>query len=213
MFRIVVFAVVVALPGLAFGVDDPLIELSSRLPEIAPDIERKDIQIPNIDSEFFEVGLTVGSLSVEDFGSHLTYGGQLNIHVAQSVFFKLKGSRSKVSDNVFRRLGLPLFDESGIQNLDQYSLLLGWNVFPGEIYLGEKYTLSSSAYIQGGAGVVRFSDNDYFGVSMGMGLRLLPVDWLSVTIEALGTEYNSTIFGFSKISHNFESNISVNVYF
>ena len=193
--------------------NERLFELSGALPDIEPDVERRDVSIPRIDSEIVEFGAYVGSLSVEDFGSHLSYGGKIAVHATQAVFLEVNGGMSQVNDNVFRRLGLPLFGEQGVRNLEYYNVMLGWNVLPGELYLGELRTLSSVAYLLAGAGSLRFGNKDYFNISLGMGIRLMPLDWLSLRIEVIGSEYESDIFGFDKTSHNFESSAGINIFF
>jgi len=213
VFKVLLVVVFLLFPFCAWSAEDPLFELSGSLPEIQPEIERREIKIPRIDSEYFELGLLAGALSVEDFGSHLLYGVQGSLHVTQSFFFRAQAVRSKINDNVFRRLGLPLFAGSGTQAIDKYSVLLGWDVFPGEVYLGESYTISSNIYVQAGASSILIGEKDYLGVVVGVGLRLMPVDWFSISLDVSGSEYNSDIFGFEKISHDYETSIGLGVYF
>ncbi|HYQ71470.1 MAG TPA: outer membrane beta-barrel domain-containing protein, partial [Gammaproteobacteria bacterium] len=49
-------------------------EYSGHEPVITPDLERRTITEADIDSEDFEVGVFVGIMSVEDFGSNVVYG-------------------------------------------------------------------------------------------------------------------------------------------
>lgn len=213
VFKVVLVLIFLLFPFFAWGAEDPMFELSGSLPEIQPEIERRDIKIPRIDSEYFELGLLAGSLSVEDFGSHFLYGIQGSLHITQSFFFKAQAVRSKINDNVFRRLGLPLFVGEGTQAIEKYSVLLGWDVFPGEVYLGESYTISSSIYMQAGASSIHIGEKDYLGVVVGVGLRLMPLDWFAFSLDVSGSEYNSDLFGFEKISHDYETSIGLSVYF
>jgi len=192
---------------------EALFELSGSLPDIEPDVQRRDVKVPSIDTEFVELGLNAGTLSVEDFGSHFSYGAKVSIHATRSIFLELNGGLSQVNDNVFRRLGLPLFGNKSTRELQYYNVLLGWNVLPGELYLGKAWTLSTSVYMLAGAGDLRFGNKNFFTISLGMGVRVMPVDWLSLRAEVLGSEYESDVFGFNKTSHNFESTLGVNVFF
>ena len=51
-------------------------EDASKPPVIEPNVARRDIKVPKIDSENFEVGFSAGELSVEDFGVRPNHGGK-----------------------------------------------------------------------------------------------------------------------------------------
>ena len=73
-------------------------------PVIEPDVARRDIKVPKIDSENFEVGFSAGELSVEDFGVNTVTGLRFAYHVSESFFLEAAGgrttaaSRKKLSD-------------------------------------------------------------------------------------------------------------------
>jgi outer membrane beta-barrel protein len=192
---------------------DPVFGLSRGLPPIEPEVKRRDVAIPKIDTELVEFGVYGGVLSVEDFGASYLWGGRANLRVTEQVFLEAIWGRSSVTDEAFRRHGINLFGVKSHQALDYYAALIGWDLFPGEIYIGDDRSLSSSAYVLAGAGNIQFMNEDYFNAAFGMGIRLMPRDWLSVRIEAVGFEYESTLLGFRKYSHNFASTVGLQLFF
>lgn len=192
---------------------DALFELSGAIPALEPDVERRQVVMPEIDNEFIEVGLHIGAMNVEDFGSSLSYGARLAFHATDKFFIEARASVASVTDEPFRRYNLTLFGDNGRTDLRSYSAALGWNVLPGEVYLGRDRSLNASAYVLGGAGTISFAGDDYFSVLVGMGLRVLPTDWLSVRVETVVSEYESTVFGYRKYSHNMEALLGVQIFF
>ena len=55
-------------------------------PVIEPDVERREIKVPKIDTENFEVGMFAGDLSVEDFGVNTVAGATFAYHIDGEVF-------------------------------------------------------------------------------------------------------------------------------
>ena len=63
-------------------------------PVIEPEVERREVSEPRIDSEDFEVQAFVGLLNVEDFGSNTVYGARLAYHVSEGVFVEATYGRT-----------------------------------------------------------------------------------------------------------------------
>jgi len=75
---------------------------------IDPQLDRRDIIRPAVDTEDWEVGAFVGLLSVEDFGTEPVYGLRVAFHATEDVFLEGRYARASVSDTSFRRIGAPL---------------------------------------------------------------------------------------------------------
>ncbi len=58
-------------------------------PVIEPDIERREIEPPRIDTEDFEVGILAGQISVEDFGVNTVTGSRFAYDVTEGFFVEL----------------------------------------------------------------------------------------------------------------------------
>ena len=53
---------------------------------IVPELQRRTVEKPDIDSQDVEVGLYYGVLSIEDFGSNPVWGGTLAYHITEDFF-------------------------------------------------------------------------------------------------------------------------------
>ena len=179
---------------------------------ITPDIFRRDIVVPKIDTEDFEITAFYGVLDVEDFGSEPVYGIRAAYHVTEDFFVEATYGESEISDDSFRRLGLPLFPQE-TQDIEYYALSVGYNIFPGEVFLGRNIAMSSAFYILAGVGNVEFIDEDEFAYHFGAGMKILPTDWLSVRIDFRDYIYETDLLGENEFTHNLEASFNLGIFF
>lgn len=179
---------------------------------IEPDLERRDIKIPRIDTENFEVGFFRGILSVEDFGSERVSGLRLAYHITEDFFVELEAGESTVSDSSFRDLGAPLFPKEE-EDLEYYSVSIGYNVFPGEIFIGKKRAMTSAVYLLAGVGNTDFIDEDLTTVNFGIGFRILPTDWLAFHVDMRDYVWDSDLVGRNERTNNFELSLGFTAFF
>lgn len=179
---------------------------------IQPEIDRRPVHIPRIDTEDFEIGGFAGILSVEDFGAKAVYGGRLVYHVNEDYFVEALFGKSTVSDQALCDLGLCLFP-SREEDLTYYAMSVGFNLFPGEIFPSRKRAMTSTVYAVAGVGSTSFIDEDRFTLNFGIGIRILPVDWLAVHITIRDHLFESDILGSQEIKNNFELTFGASVYF
>jgi outer membrane beta-barrel protein len=179
---------------------------------IQPDLERRDIKIPRIDTENFEVGFFSGILSVEDFGSESVSGARVAYHITEDFFVEVEVGKSAVSDSSFRRLGAPLFPNED-EDLEYYSVSIGYNVFPGEIFIGKKWAMTSAVYLLAGVGNTDFINEDLSTVNFGIGFRILPTDWLAFHVDMRDYVWDSDLVGRNKRTNNFELSLGFTAFF
>lgn len=179
---------------------------------IQPEIDRRELKIPRIDTEDYEVGLFGGILSVEDFGAEPVYGARLVYHVSESFFVEGVAGKSTVTDQELCDLGLCLFPARE-QDLTYFALSVGVNLFPGEVFLGRQTAMTSAVYVLGGVGSTSFVDENRFTLNFGIGIRMLPVDWLALHLTMRDYLFESDILGSNKLTNNFELTAGVSVYF
>jgi outer membrane beta-barrel protein len=179
---------------------------------IQPEIDRREIHVPKIDTEDVEIGIYGGTLSVEDFGAESVTGGRLTYHVTEDFFIEGVTARSAVSDDSFRRFGIPILRQREV-DLTFYYLSIGVNLFPGEVFIGKKWAMTSAVYLAGGVGNVNFNDEDHNAFNFGIGIRLLPTDWLAIRAEMRGHLFESDILGKNELKQNFEFSLGLSVYF
>jgi outer membrane beta-barrel protein len=179
---------------------------------IQPEIDRREIRIPRIDTENFEIGAFAGILSVEDFGAKPVYGARLVYHVNEDYFVEAMYGKSTISDQALCDLGLCLFP-SREEDLTYYAMSVGYNLFPGEVFPSSKRAMTSTVYAVAGVGNTSFIGEDHFTMNIGVGIRMLPVDWLAVHITLRDHIFESDLLGSQAIKNNFELTFGVSGYF
>ncbi len=181
---------------------------------IDPQVERREIKPAEIDTENWEAGAYIGSLSVEDFEVNVVYGARVAYHISEDFFAEGIVGTSDAGLSSFERLsgGAPLLTDSERQ-FTYYSLGFGWNALPGEIFLGGRRALNSAVYLTLGAGGTRFAGGDRFTLTAGAGARVLVRDWLAVHLDMRDHIHEIDVLGSNKTSHNFEATLSVTAFF
>ena len=183
-------------------------------PVIEPDLERRVIEPADIDTEDFELGVFAGQLSVEDFGVNTVVGARFAYHVTEGFFVELAAGRTETEETSFERLSGAaqlLTDEE--RDYSYYNVSLGYNILPGESFIGRNRALNTSLYVIGGVGKTRFAGDDRFTINVGMGVRLLPLDWLAVHADVRDHVFDIDLLGSEKTSHNLEAHVGVTFFF
>lgn len=191
---------------------EPILQLGAIPPHYEPEIDMRDVHVPRVGGTDIELGPYVGIMNFEDFGASDVTGVRLAIHVTEFVFLEANIGRASVSDTTFRRLGIPRFEREH-EDVTYQHYVFGYNLFPGEIFIGRRLAFTSGAYIVAGAGNTRFIDEDWFTLVFGMGIRLLANDWLALHVDAKTHEYTSSLLGREKPSHNMEAHAGLSVFF
>jgi len=183
-------------------------------PVIDPKVARQDIKPADIDSENFEVGAFVGFMSVEDFGSNTVYGARLAYHVSENFFVQGSYGQTDTEETSFERLsgGAQLLSDDE-RELTYYDLSLGYNLLPGEAFIGRNWALNSALYLIGGVGNTEFAGDNFFTVNFGAGYRMLPTDYLGVHFNVRDYMFDSDILGESKIMHNIQFDLGITFFF
>ena len=181
---------------------------------IEPQVERRDVKPARIDTENWEAGAYVGSLSVEDFEVNVVYGARLAYHINEDFFAEAILGTSGAGLSSFERLSgsSPLLTDSERQ-FTYYSLGFGWNALPGEVFLGGKRAMNSALYLTLGAGGTRFAGGDRFTLTAGAGARVLVRDWLAVHLDMRDYVMEIDVLGKNKTAHNYEATLSLTAFF
>ena len=181
---------------------------------IDPEVERREVKVARIDAENIELGTFYGSLSIEDFGTNPVYGLTASYHVTEDLFFQAAFGRSKAGRTSYETLGgdVQLLTPSE-RRFTYYSLSLGYNLFPGEVYIGRSLAMNSSLYVLGGIGSTKFAGDQRVSLNFGAGYRILPTDWLAVHIDVQDRIFQSDLLGRDKLTNNFGAHLGVTAFF
>jgi len=183
-------------------------------PVIEPDVERREIQTAKIDTEDFEVGVFVGQLSVEDFGVNTVAGARLAYHITESYFVELAAGQTETELTSFERLsGAAQLLTDSERDYTYYNVSLGYNIFPGESFIGKNRALNTTTYLIGGVGKTTFAGDDRFTLNVGLGIRIMPLDWLAIHADFRDHIFDIDLLGKEKTSHNMEAHLGVTFFF
>jgi outer membrane beta-barrel protein len=183
-------------------------------PVIEPDVERREIEPPRIDTEDFEVGILLGQISVEDFGVNTVSGARFAYHVTEGFFVELAAGRADTELTSFERLsGAAQLLTEAEREYSYYNVSLGYNIFPGEHFIGKNRAMNTQTYVIGGVGKTTFAGDDRFTINFGIGMRLMPLDWLAVHGDIRDHVFDIDLLGQEKTSHNFEATLGVTFFF
>jgi outer membrane beta-barrel protein len=187
---------------------------SSQPPVIEPEIDRREIERAAIDTENIEIGIYGGQLSVEDFGVNNVAGVHFAYHVTEDLFLDLSAAQSNTERTSFERLsGAAQLLTDSERDYTYYNLSLGYNVLPGEHFFGRNRAITSTIYLIGGVGKTRFAGDDRFTLNVGVGVRLMPLDWLAVHADFRDYIYDIDLLGTEKTSHNLEARLGLSFFF
>lgn len=181
---------------------------------ITPDLERRHIKEADLDSEDFEVGIYTGMLSMEDFGSNMVAGVSLSYHITEDFFVQGSYGLSKTEKTSYELLsgGVELLTDEQ-RDLSYYSIDLGYDILPGQVYISDKWHFNTSVYLLAGAGNTRFADKDYFTYNLGAGFKFYATDWLMLDLSMRNYTFEHEVFGLAKKINNPESRLGLALFF
>ena len=180
---------------------------------IEPEVSRRTVKVPRIRSSNFELGVDYGVISIEDFGTHPSYGFTLAYHITEDFFFQGEWGRSRAGQTSFETLsGIELLTESE-RRFTYYDLSVGYNFLPGEAFIGRGIAMTSAFYFLGGVGGTDFGGDTKFTVNFGAGYRIVPVDWLALHVTVQDRVFQSSLLGTTKLTNNLEARIGTTVFF
>jgi outer membrane beta-barrel protein len=181
---------------------------------IEPQVSRREVKTPKIKAKDFEVGAYFGALSIQDFGTNPIYGARAAYHVTEDFFLEAFAARSKAGlsslEDVFP--DITVVSNSG-RYFTYYDLDVGYNVLPGEVFLGRGRAFNTALYVTVGMGDVKFANQDQFALNFGVGTRILITDWLAMHLDVRDHVFESTLFGVDKNVHNVEAILSLTTFF
>ena len=181
---------------------------------VEPQLERRELTEADIDSENIEAGAFVGVMNVEDFGTNLVYGARMAFHFTEDFFAEGAYGRTDTDQTSFEKLsgGAKLLSD-GNRKLEYYNLSLGYNILPGEVFIGGDHAFNSALYLIAGVGSTEFAGDSNFTVNVGTGFRLLMNDWIALHLDFRDHIFESDVLGSDKTMHNLEGTAGLTFFF
>lgn len=181
---------------------------------IEPQVNRRAVKTPKIKAKDFELGGYFGALSIQDFGTNPIYGVRAAYHVSEDIFVEGFLARSKAGrtslEDVFP--DITVISDSG-RHFTYYDIDVGYNVLPGEIFLGRGRAFNSALYVTAGMGDVKFADKDQFALNFGLGERVLITDWLALHLDVRDHVFETDLTGRTKNVHNIEATLGFTAFY
>jgi outer membrane beta-barrel protein len=180
---------------------------------VVPQVDRRDIRVPKFPSKDISIGLFGGAHATQNFGTSGVGGLRLGYHVTEDIFVDAVYAQTKVSDEQFRQILPGGIFTSPDQTLKYYNVSAGYNLFPGEIFLGRSYAFPTQFYVIGGVGSTRFLEQRRQTFNFGFGWRVLFWDRFAVQLDLRDHIYSLDILGKRQNTKNLETTLGATFYF
>jgi outer membrane beta-barrel protein len=206
-----------ALSGLAFVLPASAATKPDELelePLVVREPERREVKIDRIDSENFEIGMHAGIMNVQDFGSDMATSIRAAYHVTEGFFIEGQYGKTTLGETSFERLsgGASLLTDDQ-RDMRFYNVSLGYNLFPGESFLGKRWAFKGGLYLIGGVGSTDFAGDERFTINAGVGYRLVATDWLALHVTVRDHMFDSDLLGSKDTYHNIEFTGGLSLFF
>jgi outer membrane beta-barrel protein len=180
---------------------------------VEPQVERRSITVPKVGARNLEVGGYYGELSIMDFGAQPVAGARLDYHITEDFFLEGTYGRAKAGKTSFEELSgnVQLLSDAE-RRFTYYNVSLGYNLLPGEVFIGHDLAMTSALYVLGGIGEVTFAGDENFSVNFGAGFRVLPTDWLALHIDVQDIVFRSSDIGVAQLKNNLQGTIGATVF-
>ena len=200
MHRILWATALVGSCATAFAADPP--PKSDQV--VVPEVDRRDISVPKFPSNDFEIGAFVGTYATHNFGTSAVGGVRLGYHITEDFFVESVYAISKVSDTSFRQIlpGGVFPDEKA--KLSYYNVSFGYNVLPGEVFIGSKRAKPSQLYVIAGVGSTKFNDQRRPTYNVGFGFRVFLTDSVSLQLDMRDHIFSLDLLGQRQSTQNLE---------
>jgi outer membrane beta-barrel protein len=166
---------------------------------IDPNIERREINESDIDTEDLEIGIFVGV--------------SLAYHINENLFLEARYAQATAGQTSFEKLsgGAPFLTEEE-RDYTYYNLSIGYNI-NGETFFTDNLVFNSDIYFTLGAGSTEFGGDERFTISAGAGYRLLFTDFWALKVDVRDHVFTSDIIGVEKDVHNIAITLSTTFFF
>jgi outer membrane beta-barrel protein len=214
-FRLLLTAALLAVTGVATAADEKDTKEQTPANEqvIVPQVDRRDVRVPKIPSNDFEIGLFAGTYATQNFGSSSVTGIRLGYHITEDFFVEGTYGRTKVSDEAFRQILPGGIFATQEEKLKYYNLSIGINVLPGEVFLWRNYARPSAFYIIGGIGNTDFNKQRKQTFNVGFGARVFLSNWASLQMDVRDHMYELDLLGKRQNTQNIEMTVGATFFF
>lgn len=178
---------------------------------ITPKVERREIKVPAITADNFEVGASVGLYSLEDFGVNPVANIFTYYHITESMFVGGTVGFTTANTETLDLFGVT--DALQDDGVTYFNVLYGYNIFPGEVFWKSRRAWTSAAYFVGGLGATEVNAETNVTLILGGGLRMVLMKRLALHLDVRDHVFQRTISDLQKTTHNLEMTIGASYIF
>lgn len=180
---------------------------------VVPQVDRREIKIPKYPSNDFSVTAFVGTYATQSFGTSAVAGLKFGYHITEDFFVEAAYGQTKVTDETFRQIfGSGVFGRES-ETLKYYNLSAGYNVLPGEVFIGRNTAKASQFYLIGGIGSTSFNKQDQQTVNLGFGMRVFFSDRFSAQVDMRDHVFSLDLLGVRQTTQNLELTAGLSYFF
>jgi len=180
---------------------------------VVPEVTRRDVPLPHFPSNDFQLGLLGGEYATQNFGTAAAAGLRLGYDITEDFFVQSVLGETKVSDKNYRQI-LPggVFPKEK-ETLSYYNLSVGYNILPGEVFVGSHYAFPFMVYLIGGVGNTTLDSQKHATFNFGAGMRWLLTDTWSVQLDARDHIFSLDLLGQRERTQNLEFTVGLTASF
>lgn len=180
---------------------------------LVPQVDRRELRLPRFPSRDFEIGAFIGTYGTENFGASAVYGLRVGYHLSEDWFVEGAFGSTQVSDAAFRQI-LPggIFGDEK-ERLSYYNLSAGYNLLPGEVFLGSKQARATAIYLVGGVGSTDFAGQKRQTFNFGFGWRILLGERGALRVDLRDHVFSLDLLGKSQSTQNLEASVGFGWHF
>jgi outer membrane beta-barrel protein len=180
---------------------------------VMPEVDRRELKLPRIPSKDFEIGVFGGTYGTQNFGSSVVGGLRVGYHITEDFFVEGTWGQTKVSDDNYRQVLPGGIFPTGKDTLRYLNLSAGWNVLPGEIFLGRNRAKASQVYLIGGVGTTKFNTQSRQTFNLGVGMKVLLTDHMALRVDMRDHIFSLDLLGKRERTQNLEFTAGLSFFF
>jgi outer membrane beta-barrel protein len=149
----------------------------------------------SLDNEVFELGAFIGIVNIEDFTSEMAPGLSLTFKASEDFFIQYNYLQiSDVDLSLYESQdAAPVYFTGKGREFTHYDLLVGYNIFQGEIFKSNAKTTLSTLFVVLGAGETQFGEESRFSYTFGLGYQLGLTKRCNFNVDFRNYIYDSSV--------------------
>lgn len=150
---------------------------------IEPKKQVEKAKSARIDTEKFQVGLTYGYLSLEEFNTNPVWGLSATYQLTSKVLLKFDYAVSDVDLTTFEAGDGIVFVAEDDRELTYTTLGGAYKLFTARSFFRSKSKYDSDIYVTASVGQYDFAAETEMGFAFGISYRTVLTDWLVMTVD------------------------------